>query len=272
LACLSTQGTPNEPRPFYRFTVFMRILAFLEANNVYDQFDPNVDGFSPPNLATNSPRTAHISAYVCPSDPAAIRTINFGTRWGQQPADQTLGNYGYAVSVDGYHNATGPPCTFDNPAGRPRRRPAIYVGADRSLADITDGTSNTLIFSEMKLGPHTSAAVDGNADLRGQWSADFGCSFTGMLSPNSSAPDECLTNCTDDPANGTPAILSFPYWGHWANAARSSHPGGVNACMVDGSVHFVSNNIDVNLWQALISANGADVAANNHYETAPTLE
>ena len=118
----------------------------------------------------------------------------------------------------------------------------------------------------------SSSGVDPNADMRGVWFDPFGFGFSGLLSPNTSAKDQCLCNCTDDPANGTPAISSFTYWGHWANAARSRHPGGVNVCMADGSVHFVQNAIDLAVWQALISANGSATAAANAFEIAPTAD
>ena len=140
------------------------------------------------------------------------------------------------------------------------RRPAIYISSKTSFAEITDGTSNTIILSEVLIGPHSTAAVDDTADIRGLWSADFGCSFSGKFSPNSSEGDECMSNCKDGP--GTPVqSLNPAYWGHWANAARSRHPGGVNVCMVDGSVHFVTDNIDINLWQALISADGGELVS-----------
>ena len=157
-------------------------------------------------------------------------------------------------------------CTFDrqlatSPLGYKGIRPALYVSSKTTFADITDGSSNTIVLSEMLRGP-SSAGVDNDMDIRGGWVDIFGCGFSGRLSPNSSLGDECQSNCKDDPAAGTPAQpYSYPYWGHWANAARSRHPGGVNVCMADGSVHFVTNNIDLAIWQALISANGGEMVS-----------
>jgi prepilin-type processing-associated H-X9-DG protein len=101
-----------------------------------------------------------------------------------------------------------------------------------------------------------------DADIRGLWTDTFGCSFSGTFLPNSSLGDECQGNCKNDPQDGTPAQpYQQPYWGHWANAARSRHPGGVNLCLADGSTHFVSETIQLALWQALISANGAELVS-----------
>jgi prepilin-type processing-associated H-X9-DG protein len=43
-------------------------------------------------------------------------------------------------------------------------------------------------------------------------------------------------------------------------SARSLHQGGVTAGMADGSVHFVSNNIALAVWQAYRSINGGEVS------------
>jgi prepilin-type processing-associated H-X9-DG protein len=41
-------------------------------------------------------------------------------------------------------------------------------------------------------------------------------------------------------------------------SARSRHPGGVNAAMVDGSVRFVVNNVDPAVWQAACTRAGTE--------------
>jgi len=45
--------------------------------------------------------------------------------------------------------------------------------------------------------------------------------------------------------------------------ARSRHAGGVNACLADGSVRFVSNNITPSTWQAMGSRAGGEVVPSN---------
>ena len=41
-------------------------------------------------------------------------------------------------------------------------------------------------------------------------------------------------------------------------AARSKHVGGVNANCCDGSVHFISDSIDIATWRTLSTAEGGD--------------
>ncbi len=51
----------------------------------------------------------------------------------------------------------------------------------------------------------------------------------------------------------------------WA-AARSRHPGGVNASLCDGSVHFVAEKIDLLVYRALATRDNA------RFEPIPTLD
>ena len=49
-------------------------------------------------------------------------------------------------------------------------------------------------------------------------------------------------------------------------AARSYHAGGVNCCFADGSVHFISNNIQLATWQALGTVAGGEVVDSSQYQ------
>jgi prepilin-type processing-associated H-X9-DG protein len=45
-------------------------------------------------------------------------------------------------------------------------------------------------------------------------------------------------------------------------ASRSRHTGGVNVVMGDGSVHFISQNINLATWQALGTIASGDIFSN----------
>jgi prepilin-type processing-associated H-X9-DG protein len=116
------------------------------------------------------------------------------------------------------------------------------------MADITDGTSNTLFMSEVLM------AREKDWDSRGDLFNDDGPggSFMTNNTPNSTTPD-APQFCLSDPANppcatGTPTHI----------AARSKHPGGVNALFADGSVHFMSETIALAVWQGLGTSKGAE--------------
>jgi prepilin-type processing-associated H-X9-DG protein len=48
-------------------------------------------------------------------------------------------------------------------------------------------------------------------------------------------------------------------------AARSRHPGGVNALFADGSVRFIKNSINGATWIALGSIGGGEVISSDSY-------
>jgi prepilin-type processing-associated H-X9-DG protein len=48
-------------------------------------------------------------------------------------------------------------------------------------------------------------------------------------------------------------------------AASSYHTGGINMCLADGSVHFISNGIDFPTWQALGSMAGGEVLSGSQF-------
>lgn len=119
-----------------------------------------------------------------------------------------------------------------------------------AFEEIPDGLSNTFMLSELIQGRH--------GDIRGlTWWAD-GAGFTTYHPPNSSLADGVYTDtlCVNDGNNppcigpSTPTIPS-------AFSARSRHPQrGVNVAMCDGSIHFVSNDIGIDVWQALSTTKG----------------
>jgi prepilin-type processing-associated H-X9-DG protein len=55
-----------------------------------------------------------------------------------------------------------------------------------------------------------------------------------------------------------------PAWQLANFAARSYHPNGVNALLGDGSVRFVSNTIDLAVWQSLASISGGEVVPEDY--------
>jgi hypothetical protein len=75
-------------------------------------------------------------------------------------------------------------------------------------------------------------------------------SYNHYYNPNDSRWD-CITNA-----------YSLGYTAVGWKAARSLHLGGVHLMMCDGSVRFVSNNIDTTLWRSLATRAGGEVISN----------
>jgi len=173
---------------------------------------------------------------------------------------------------------------------------APFTGGKRTkVAKITDGLSNTLMMSEILVLPELPIGVTTNS---GGWGGPLsdtntelgGQTFTGFDTPNgvrdvmarvdanliaqyyldNRIPVPCMQPCGERPPAGggrgldpdTVARISEPnavtYRQHFA--ARSHHPGGVNASRCDGSVTFYSESIDSFVWNYLSSAAGGDIA------------
>lgn len=134
------------------------------------------------------------------------------------------------------------------------------------LQDFEDGTSNTVLYSEALAatvptwGGPMGSAIYGNMG---------GALFSAHLTPNSSQDDAPRGPCPDD-VNDTEYVSPctskgpnewFGKSGDAHTAARSLHPGGVNASMADGSVRFVSDSIEVLPWRYLATRSRGDASS-----------
>lgn len=196
-----------------------------------------------------------IPLYLCPSDTPSRR--------GPDPltphiAGWTRGNYVVCASPDGTVMERGPqnggldsPCVdTNNPA---TKRALFNWQFFRSAAHVLDGLSNTVAVSECIVSP-----PDAN-DMRGGWQGDLSNAYSHRLAPNSPLPDQVLNGiCVPTKA---PCVGSSPCWSTIILAARSYHTGGVNVAVADGSVRFVTDQINATTWQNLASINGREAAS-----------
>src|SRR5262249_26199879 len=112
-----------------------RLLPFMEQNQVYNALNVNVLYSDPTNFTV---RTTQINVMICPSD-TGIPTG--ATSLGSLSAQKAYHNYPNNMGVFCYNNGgyfDGPAFEFDSP----NRGPIV------KFANITDGLSNTVIFSE----------------------------------------------------------------------------------------------------------------------------
>jgi prepilin-type processing-associated H-X9-DG protein len=150
----------------------------------------------------------------------------------------------------------------------PSRRAAFGINFGAKLVEITDGngTSQTMIFGEYLTGLPQQEAPN---DLRGvHWIDVPGMSqlFT-HAAPNSAVLDLFNPSERFCPPSYNRPDLNLPCGGgsvkEMTAASRSRHPGGVNVLKADGSVHFVSQNIDLATWQAMGSIYGGEILSGN---------
>jgi prepilin-type processing-associated H-X9-DG protein len=142
------------------------------------------------------------------------------------------------------------------------------LGEGTKFDEITDGSSNTLMISEV-------VGVDSKTDGRGGWVLpSMGSSnFSAKWEPNARGvgvdPETNETLPKHDRiamcdarglASSDPMFCELHRTSDqvWA-AARSRHAGGVNAAMCDASVRFVVDGIDLRTWRALGTRDGGEV-------------
>jgi prepilin-type N-terminal cleavage/methylation domain-containing protein len=129
-------------------------------------------------------------------------------------------------------------------------------------ASVKDGLSNTLALSEV-------CFINSQAEGRGSWAINMpgAASFMAKTGPNAQGSNSTfdafdvvpmcdLTIPTSDPMHCTQDRNDANIWA----AARSQHPGGVNTAKADGAAGFVSNSIDISVWQAMATISGGEAA------------
>lgn len=233
--------TPPSGSPGY--SAVSLLLPFIEQGNLHQTINFELPLTDP----TNTPaRLQSVPGFLCPSD-------------RENPRPQTGGAINYMANKGSLH-------WWSNP-----QQNGVFVSSKGyRIAEITDGTSNTAAFSERLLTDGNNGVVDLRADV-----------FLGSGDPNT--PDEAIDMCyaTDasNLANQFPLFMGAP----WINGqhtylhvdvpnrrscgffpfkatmpASSFHTGGVNAALCDGSVRFVAETIDRQLWRAVGSRNGGE--------------
>jgi len=243
-------------------TWLLSILPYIEQGPLYQQYvrPGAMEGFGGANgsdirygTAVNLPVTrTQLAVYVCPSD---TKSANLGVISGV-----TFHNYvsNYGNTVRGRLNSQGvifggaPFILVINPTKVPgfvtdQKNPQFV-----KFADVTDGMSTTLMFSETVQGK--------GGDLRGFGWWGGGSHFETMLTPNSPLPDRTEQSCTPSVRLNPPCVnrvVGDPDLEETI-AARSRHPAGVHASLCDGSTKFVSNNVDLVPWRSVGTAAGGD--------------
>ena len=125
------------------------------------------------------------------------------------------------------------------------------MGRPRKIAEITDGTSNTLCVSEVLQGRSN--------DLRGfSWWGN-GAGFVTHMTPNSTEQDVMTGGiCVPLTNPRMPCTLTSTSTRARMAGARSLHTAGVNAALCDGSVRFVRDAIDPSAWRSAGTSMGGE--------------
>jgi prepilin-type N-terminal cleavage/methylation domain-containing protein/prepilin-type processing-associated H-X9-DG protein len=275
---------PTNGQEYQNFGALAMILPYMEQTNTFNAINFAFGMFPftnppSPDVVQGTATIQVINSFICPSDGRGkgrncYRASN-GTNWDWWSRDPGAG-----------------PMTRPQPGGQ-------TIG---TIAGVTDGTSNTFCFFERNRGSGNSpgsVAFAGDVYVGGpgtQWAmptyivsnpGDY-TYFTSQVTP------QCVTYAQQNPT------ATWTYGGQWWSAgeytnsvgnsnytpnaktpdcsawggvgtgignfsARSSHPGGVNVAMTDGSVRFIKDSISPQTWLALATRNGGEVLSSDSY-------
>jgi prepilin-type N-terminal cleavage/methylation domain-containing protein len=250
--CLNASNKP--------ISVHAYLLPYLEQNNLYNQVDFNTSWNSTQNTAA---RAAIVPGFLCPSQPSVAMPAGWagtnyrasqgsGILYGQPSTDPANSNYQF-----------------------PESNGVFISGKSLKIADVTDGTSNTAAFSEHPFADFNNAAVSKYDTFRpGTYPANADeamqmCKATDTTNialqgvSNVGAPWLQSYHSTTQYFHVSPPnsrSCMFPP-GRIATMAASFHTGGVQLSLCDGSVRFVSDNIDIGVWRSVGSRDGGEVVS-----------
>jgi prepilin-type N-terminal cleavage/methylation domain-containing protein/prepilin-type processing-associated H-X9-DG protein len=286
-----TINTPSYPRA----TPQAQILPYLENTAMYNAFNLlfNLNGIY--NNGTADPNytagTQLVSAFICPSDLSDAKlhgVIGYDNYFGSSGATACLELGSGASWQEAYTARAGVfnvQIDYNAPAQvNGQNNPDFLRVTNRvRVASITDGTSNTALFSETK----RSIAVNNTAT-----EIPIPSLLNVYIVPTAGYDNGTpVTACNTFPGlrlryRGQEYYRSLPTTGYYSHtippnyklwdcgndsftcahtAARSYHPGGVNGTFCDGSVRFFKDTVDPGTWRALGTIAGGEVVSADSF-------
>jgi prepilin-type N-terminal cleavage/methylation domain-containing protein len=238
-----------------------RLLPYLEKENLEELIDWKLEYALQPDVTR-----VRVATFLCPSE------IN-----DQQRETSSLTHYplNYAINLGVWF-------VYDPVSGRGGQG-LVYPNSATGMASVTDGTSNTLAFAEVKA--YTPYLRDGGnpnswnarvpstpheiGSLGGSFKSNSGhtewvdgrahqTGFTSMFTPNTVIPFERQGTTYDIDFNSSREGKTTDQMTYAVVTSRSHHAGGVQVALVDGSTRFVAETVDLNAWRALATRSGGE--------------
>ncbi len=226
------------------------LLPYLEQQQLYAEFDPELHVAA--NLAR--PQMQQPASLLCPSDDAYGREYEWIDPETTEIVPFAKANYaGYAgpFHIDDFFS------------------PGAIRLFGQSLSEVTDGASQTLALSEVRTRDHQrdqrgvwalpwSAASLLSMDAHPLWYGSDGIDNAEQLYPEfifdpisigqtqvpNAKTQDVLYECPDLVGEQIERMPCTDSKGYTSAAPRSNHVAGVNVTFLDGSVHFLSDDVD----------------------------
>lgn len=258
-----------------------RVASYMEMGPLYNAVNFSLTYSDPPNTTASN---TSVKFYLCPSDPG-------------RPYDDA-GYLGTGTATMSYRVVVGNWYVWAN--GGPDNGSAFGPNNCRRLANITDGTSNSLAASEGYIGhiqarscytvpaaphgfspttvpaPNASVATLATLLQACKGSSRFGQAAGHTRWTNGGVYYSGITTAVPPNTKVVPGGWAQPF--DWVSIdennggptyaslnATSYHPGGVNTLLCDGSVKFIKDTVNGNSWTALGTIAGGEVISADSY-------
>jgi len=233
-------------------------LPYLEQNALYQSFDFSAQfrgGFheTPYSGKNFDGSNQKVPVYHCPSysAPDSSHTNYFGVMGGGQAF--------WASSAAGralWNNGT------------------LYLNSSTRMRDLTDGSSNTVVIGETKyqIGPRarsnsaermgwaSSIRACGDSTTSGVLAAATDVAINAFKGDGNSADTVWTVNNSGTLPNGTGTVNgTAATYNLQARAFSSAHTGGAHFALGDGSVRFISENVNLGTMRNLAIRNDGEV-------------
>lgn len=218
------------------------ILPYLEQEALYKSININSIAMNNTSAAVIAFRKTVIKGFLCPSDDTGLNTFTISG---------TGGNFELAKSSYAGINGQAELADFDSALGM-----GMFLrGRGVSIAEVTDGLSNTLFVGERS----SKSAKQAVGSLPGV------CTWVGALPGgdlDGETPALYVLGWTGDPSSPAKPNTPEPDGSFHAESFTSRHSGGVNFLFGDGSVKFITDSIDEQTWVKLGTRQGGEVAGD----------
>jgi prepilin-type N-terminal cleavage/methylation domain-containing protein/prepilin-type processing-associated H-X9-DG protein len=234
-----------------------RILPFIEQQAVYQLY--NFDAAWDDNKTNAVPQTGvictKIKGFICPSAPAPnARPVNNGRGNTDYAATTELNRPNPYLNAYVYSAIQASDPNFIGVMGHNKVvGGTTVVPANHRFASVTDGTSMTFLIAECagRNTPFFMGNLQRGAGNRsnGPWANNGSRINMGGCDPNNpaAATGPKAVNCINDKE-----IYGF-------------HTNGAMACMCDGSVRFLSNNLDLNIAVSLLTRERGEMLSTTDF-------
>jgi len=234
---------------------YWNILPFYEQNPIFNATNFSLIISSPDNITA---RGLRINTMGCPS--TGLDTDEIGVAcWSRIRCNYAVnfGNTDFGQDSPYTDPLTGTTLVF---GGAP-----FTLAQTFGITNITDGTSNTMMFGEV-ISPTDSPGWDG--PIAETQIAIGGDTFEAIYPPNALYPDLVVRQCPTTNLNGIYGCTVIGQVGAEKGQVfitKSKHPGGVNVGMCDGSVRFIKNTISISTFRAIATMRGNEPVSGNSF-------